>query len=220
MSCPPHPVPAPSPPVPGLEAPRGVVGVRFPRTHRSLCLGRRPGRLQLQGQLSGVAGSRVREGGRPVIFTPCTCCRAQLSAPHSPAALSLSHVPVSPGSTLGLRVLWSRLCGLSAGRVQALLWVIEHSPEPLSMWDHRPGDTAVSTAQSCCPEGSVCPRGLVQPRPSCWDAHATSPACLPVPCPFSLAGPPHSQSESSSCREARWGPFAVRAGDEQLLLGL
>lgn len=70
-----------------------------------------------------------------MIFTPCTCCcRAQLSAPHSPAALSLlSHVPVSPGSMLGLRVLWSasRLCGLSAGRVQALLWVIEHSPEPL-----------------------------------------------------------------------------------------
>lgn len=30
---------------------------------------------------------------------------------------------------------------------------------------------------------------------------------------------PTARSESSSCREARWGPFAVRAGDEQLLLG-
>lgn len=68
----------------------GLWGVRFPRTHHSLRLGRRPGRLQLQDQLSGVGGSRVRKGaGGSVTLTSHTCrCRTQPSAPHARASLS------------------------------------------------------------------------------------------------------------------------------------
>lgn len=220
--CPPPP---PAPPTsPWAGGSTWGCGGAVPKDPSLLASGAETGPAAAAGPAVWSRWQQSEKRGRSMIFTSYTYgCHTQLSAPHSYASLSLlSHVPVSPGSTLGVRLLWSasRLRGLlSASRVQALLWVIEHSLEPLSLWEHRPGDTAMSTAQSRCPEGSACLQGLVQPRPSCWDA--TLPLLhVSRSLPFSLAGPPHSQSESSSCREARWGPFAVRAGDKQLLLGL
>lgn len=94
-----------------------------------------------------------------------------------------------------------------------------HSRASLSSWDH--GQRAQPSARL---------RVIVlSALPVCEDLFSlTLPAGMATPpllhvsrscVPSHRQALPTAPSESSSCREARWGPFAVRAGDEQLLLG-
>lgn len=66
------------------------MGVRFPRTRRFLCLGRRLGKLQLQGQLSGIGGMSPRMGGHDIHI----------------AHVLLSYAAVPPGIAFAFLSLW------------------------------------------------------------------------------------------------------------------
>lgn len=106
---------------PGPEAPGGVVGMQFPRTHYCFRLGPRPGRLQLQGQLSGIGGISPSMG--VAIFTSHTC-HCLSSCPHG---LGLCSCPLLQGRELRLSLVSSapRLCALlSACCVQPLFWAL------------------------------------------------------------------------------------------------